>query len=55
MSEEQTTGEEVPVGALLAEITAIDAHIIPLAVERMRSRLLQAELDRLKGDADGEP
>lgn len=49
MSEEATT--EIPVEALLAEITAIDPRIIPLAIERMRSRLLAEELARLKGES----
>jgi hypothetical protein len=52
MSEETET--QIPVEALLAEITAIDPRIIPLAVERMRNRLLQAEVEELRG-ARGEP
>lgn len=53
MSEEQTTGEQVPVEALLAEIAAISSHIIPLAIERIRNRILEAEIDKLKQDPYG--
>lgn len=56
MDDQATTDEtRIPVEALLAEITAIDPRIIPLAVERLRTALLTAELETLRGIARGEP
>lgn len=53
---EETKSEDIslPIEALLAEVTAIDPRIIPLAVERLRNRILQAEVEQLRG-ARGEP
>jgi len=45
---------EIPVQMLLEEIQAIDPRVIPLAIERLRNRLLQEELAKMRNGQHAE-
>ena len=56
MTEREETPPEggVSYDELLAEIQAINPHLVELAITRIKVRRLEAELDRAEGDASPE-